>query len=371
MDIISAFDRVRDSYVDYVKTAFGTQYPGLEVERERLLREPGTISQEPWIEPIPRYQTSGKKVGDLTAADLPGMTPEEIVAFQSLTRCGLIGDFELYDHQLETLSQVLSGTNAVVTAGTGSGKTEAFLLPLFAYLIRESSSWDQPVERSEHQDDWWRDESWRNQCWPPSKTAQRSLRVPQRCNENRDAAVRGLILYPMNALVEDQLSRLRSALDSPDARHWFDQNRSGNRFYFGRYNSETPLAGHESLPPNARGTRRPDRQRIERLVNLLKEAGGAADAAHEHDVETSKTEAKLKPKWDVHLPDEGNRAGRLAGALRLLIAGLFGSAAGLPLSVWPAQPGSYLPAPAPPPWFPGTGFPLPLPVPIPKWLHPR
>ena len=162
MDFIGAFDRVRDSYVDYVKTAFGTQYPGLEVERERLLRQPGTISQEPWIEPIPRYQTSGKKIGDLTSADLPGMTPEEIVAFQALARCGLIGDFELHGHQLETLSKVLSGTNAVVTAGTGSGKTEAFLLPLFAYLIRESSGWNQPAERSEHQDDWWRDESWRN-----------------------------------------------------------------------------------------------------------------------------------------------------------------------------------------------------------------
>ena len=43
----------------------------------------------------------------------------------------------------------------------------------------------------------------------------------------------------------------------------------------------------------------------------------------------------------------------------------------LHLSFWPAQPGSCLPAPAPPPWFPGTGFPLPLPVPIPKWLHRR
>ena len=92
----------------------------------------------------------------------------------------------------------------------------------------------------------------------------------KRRNEDRDAAVRGFILYPMNALVEDQLSRLRSALDSPDARDWFDQNRSGNRFYFGRYNSETPIAGHELSSPNNSGTQRPDRRRIDRLVNLLR-----------------------------------------------------------------------------------------------------
>ena len=315
MDSISAFDGVRDSYIDYVKTAFGTQFQGFEAERERLLREPGTISQEPWIEPIPRYKSSGKKVVDMTAADLPGLTPGEIKALHGLASCGLIGDFELYDHQLELLSKVLSGTNAVVTAGTGSGKTEAFLLPLFAYLTRESSSWGQPGTRMEHQDDWWLDENWRNRCWPRGRAAQRSLRVPQRGNESRDAAVRGLILYPMNALVEDQLGRLRNALDSPDARDWFDQNRSGNRIYFGRYNSDTPVAGHELLPPNSQGIQRPDRQRIQRLVDHLREAEGAAEAASRHDVETGKTEARyffprldgseMRCRWDMqdHPPD--------------------------------------------------------------------
>ena len=54
-----------------------------------------------------------------------------------------------------------------------------------------------------------------------------------------------MIIYPMNALVEDQLSRLRRALDSPEARDWLDKNRSGNRVFFGRYNGETPTPGHE------------------------------------------------------------------------------------------------------------------------------
>ena len=50
------------------------------------------------------------------------------------------------------------------------------------------------------------------------------------------AVVRALVLYPMNALVEDQLSRLRRALDSPEARRWYSRERAGNKVYFGRYN---------------------------------------------------------------------------------------------------------------------------------------
>ena len=59
MDVIRAhLTRFGESYVDYVKTAFGTQYPGLEAMsgRDVLLRQPGAICQEPWIEPIPRYK---------------------------------------------------------------------------------------------------------------------------------------------------------------------------------------------------------------------------------------------------------------------------------------------------------------------------
>jgi len=44
--------------------------------------------------------------------------------------------------------------------------------------------------------------------------------VSQRSNEVRPAAIRALILYPMNALVEDQLTRIRKALESDEAKKW-------------------------------------------------------------------------------------------------------------------------------------------------------
>ncbi len=307
MDVLTAFNKLKQSYIGYVKTAFGTQYPGLEAERERLLKEPGAICQEPWIEPIQQYQTTGKSIKELSTEDLPSLDSKQITDFSNLVSCGLMGQFDLYKHQVEMLQKSLSGTDAVVTAGTGSGKTEAFLLPLFAYLVQESASWPKPSTRLSHQDDWWKNETWYDECVPlrnGRRSIQKSWRVPQRINETREAAVRGLIIYPMNALVEDQLSRLRQALDSPEARMWFAQEREGNQIYFGRYNGETPVPGHE-----LRKTQRPDRKRIEKLADQLGKMEQAAKAVEQHAHDTGDESVRyffprldgteMRSRWDM------------------------------------------------------------------------
>src|SRR5271155_5027165 len=147
-DPIGTFTRIRDNFILYVKTAFKTQYPSLETEREALLRttseaEPGVFYRDPWVEPLPRYRQACP-VSELTAEDLPGMSATQAVAFKDLAQCGLVGGYPLYSHQVEMLRLSLSGRNAVVTAGTGSGKTEAFMLPLFASLTREALTWSAP-----------------------------------------------------------------------------------------------------------------------------------------------------------------------------------------------------------------------------------
>ena len=130
----------------------------------------------------------------------------------------------LYLHQREMLKSAMDGRSSVVTAGTGSGKTEAFLLPILADLVRESEVWTDPAPVGT---DWWAGRGgWR----------------PQRAEgPGRPAAMRALVLYPMNALVEDQLVRLRKALDGPVARKWMAEHRPGHRFYFGRYTSSAPI----------------------------------------------------------------------------------------------------------------------------------
>lgn len=287
LDPVRAFEAIAENYLLYVQTAFGTRYPSVERERADLLKTKPALWQEPWVEPIPQYAPD-RPVQSLTAEDLPGLSDGDRERFASLAQCGLVGNYDLYSHQTEMLRRSLEGHDAVVTAGTGSGKTESFLLPLFASLVRESADWQQPKPEPPHLNDWWRDAEWNATC----KKERRSPRVAQRGHERRPAAVRALILYPMNALVEDQLTRLRKALDSRDARTWYKEHLGGNRFYFGRYNGSTPVPGQEE-----RRTGNPDTNRIKRLAGELDRADQAAEKAHAHAKERIETAAN----------DEGRR----------------------------------------------------------------
>lgn len=311
IDPIGVFDNIRDNFIRYVRTAFSTRFSSIEAERAFLLQQPGVLTKEPWIEPLPRYLGSGKSIGSLTKDDLPGLTELQISFFKELVNCGLFDTRELYAHQVEMLNKVLSGRNCVVTAGTGSGKTEAFLLPLFAQLVKEIPSWPESDNPCPHQNDWWKNEAWLGDC----KTRRVSCRVPQRGHERRPAAIRALILYPMNALVEDQLTRLRKSLDSEDARRWFVRNSIGNRVYLGRYNSSTPVPGQEfNKPSAAKGIRSVNRAKVDTLYRILGKYDEAAAAAMAYAQDQSNPDpykedapyffprldgAEMRSRWDM------------------------------------------------------------------------
>ncbi len=154
----------------------------------------------------------------------------------------------LYAHQEEALiASYRRNEHVALTSGTGSGKTEAFLLPIFARLAQEASGW--PAMPSDAEGGpWWRSTD--------NRTAQRAA------PGHRPAAVRALVLFPMNALVEDQLVRLRKYLDSPAAREWL-RHLGGNRFYFGRYTGRTPVAGRRDEKQYKKAQLRRDLQAAE------------------------------------------------------------------------------------------------------------
>jgi len=255
IDPLGSFEAIKEDFILYIKTAFATRFDSLNQERENLLMNSNILCQEPWIEPLPKYKNSGRKLRDLNKnpsneldiSDFDGKISEkDLEDFKDFSTLGLFQrDQSLYSHQLEMLRKATIGKkNCVITSGTGSGKTESFLFPLFLSLVKESSLWTVPGPHIQHQDDWWSDETdtkeWRESLIQQGK----SPCLAQRSQENeRPAAIRALILYPMNALIEDQMTRLRKAIDSPEARDWFTKKRNNNRFYFGRYTSATPVAG--------------------------------------------------------------------------------------------------------------------------------
>lgn len=199
--------KLKDNYLRYINTGIPLRYRSAREERERLFREPAAIMQPPYIELVPKYEgvktLSQLYLENAYSMDFPDFIKEGLF-FQEQ---GSSDDRKLYKHQIKAIEEVVfNKKNMVVTTGTGSGKTECFLMPIFESLVQESLSWEAP--------------------------------------EKRTHAMRTLILYPLNALAEDQMIRLRKSLDDirPDGsgpKNWLDSKRKGNRFTFGRYTSRT------------------------------------------------------------------------------------------------------------------------------------
>jgi ATP-dependent helicase YprA (DUF1998 family) len=247
-DPIGAFETIKENFIRYVETAFGTKFDGIEKERYALLNYDKVFYRKPWIEPLPDYISSNKHIDDLTLSDLGNaLNTHEADIFKALVKTGLFQPtIKLHSHQAEMLKQALDGNNCIITSGTGSGKTESFLLPLFAQLAKEFANWQIPHAKSTTVNKWWKERA------EGGLTATQIVNTlnftlsdaaRQRQHETRKAGVRALILYPMNALVEDQMTRLRKALDSDDTRQWLSANTNGNAIYFGRYNGSSPVAG--------------------------------------------------------------------------------------------------------------------------------
>lgn len=271
------FESLRDFYLIYLETAFRIRHDAIQAARRSLLERSGTLCTTPFIEPVPRYLGPEESLRIDELADpqkaapwLPGFTDGDRRAFVRLAMAGLIpseidaargeyrGLFGLYEHQLDMLRRgVTVGTPGIVTSGTGSGKTEAFLLPILATLTREARRW--PAASFDTWTPWWQESNPR----PDSLRFRRDHEHPE-----RPKAVRALILYPMNALVEDQLVRLRKALDSDEAHRVLDEEAGGNRLFFGRYTSATPVTGWLQHPRLS--SDRGERKRLQRRMTDLR-----------------------------------------------------------------------------------------------------
>lgn len=168
-DVINQFGR-------YLKTTFPLADPDLRAQMEAALRH--QVGEEPLLYRGP-YVTLNR------AFELGPPLRDLIRELDLHPALASTFPFEsLHKHQELALRSISGGQHTILSTGTGSGKTEAFLLPIINHCLR--------------------------------------LR-----DGNQPDGVTAILVYPMNALVNDQLDRLRRTL-------------AGTRITFGRYTGETP-----------------------------------------------------------------------------------------------------------------------------------
>lgn len=272
LDAVETFERLRDAFFRYYDTPFGLADSRLQDERRSLLDRDGGVFRRPMLELRPQYRLTGRQLAGSAAA---AGAPPELAAFGA---AGLVPPGrQLYTHQERALELgTVPGSNVVITAGTGSGKTESFLLPILASLLEESRSW---AGRPAPYIPWWQgDDAFASQ---------------REGETGRVAAVRAMVLYPMNALVDDQLIRMRKAFDSDEARAWLDSHRRGHRFYFGRYTGATPVTGG-----------RDDTRAVGDLRRYLRATDDRGRNARRHGGDTSffvprLDGAEMRSRWDM------------------------------------------------------------------------
>lgn len=286
LDPIGGFRRIQDFFISYVETSFRISNPSAADARRKLLNTSGVLATEPYIEPVLRYESSEKLLEDMVGDDDGPLAPLSLKGQEAFVELSLSGLFDgkpsdgpltrksayaPYRHQVSMLERgIRSGQPGIVTSGTGSGKTESFMLPVLAALANEAVTWPSP-SLNYLKEQWW--------------TVPRSKWSPRRAGELRPSAVRALVLYPMNALVEDQMVRLRKTLDSDDAHSVMDKRFAGNRLFFGQYTSATPVTGYEQHPRLA-GEKQEAKRRARRIAELrkaMRDIQSDQDAAREFD----------------------------------------------------------------------------------------
>ncbi len=254
--ISETIEQLQGALREYIEATYHLSDASLVKQRRRILETPGVIYQQPYVESTPRYRT-GSPFAELGIDDAPLSAISDLSV--GVNRGPSLIHDPPYEHQATAVRKTLvERRSIVVMTGTGSGKTECFLLPILGRLAREAS--DRP----------------------------RSFSAP---------AVRSLILYPMNALVNDQLGRLRLL---------FGDNSLVNRFVawagrparFGRYTSRTLYPGVRDADKDQRKLRPIEQYYIRFLDDALDSTSPRQEEAVAL-IETLKSRGKWPAKADL------------------------------------------------------------------------
>lgn len=201
---------IRSRLENYIKSDYLANSETLLLYADDILGEACSddinIAKEPFIETSASYR---KLMDGIKTADIAENVKEVLLKLVD-AKLGIYST--PFAHQVKALTSALNGKDLFVSTGTGSGKTECFLWTIIAREIEES------LNRPE------------------------DFKLP---------AVRTLIIYPMNALVSDQLARFRENMGSEDFMKIFTSSTGAERIpHFGMYTGRTPYSGESKKQSN-------------------------------------------------------------------------------------------------------------------------
>lgn len=204
------YQTIRERLVNYIKSDYLANSETLLLYVDDILGEMCpeeiNIAKEPYIETSSSY----KKIKDgIKKADIVDNVKEVLLKLVE-AKLGIYST--PFEHQVTALESALKGKDLFVSTGTGSGKTECFLWPIISGAIEESLN---------------------------------------RPDDFKLQAVRTLIIYPMNALVSDQLARFRKIIGSDAFKDIFTTSTNAERIpHFGMYTGRTPYSGNPKSQKN-------------------------------------------------------------------------------------------------------------------------
>ena len=232
---------------DYICAQYFGKTPLLLEAINPLLDQEGALCQKPYIESSPAYksiehgiQTSG--------------IDSWLKSFFARLAAERLGVYETpFSHQVRALEAAIAGKDLFVATGTGSGKTECFMWPIMAKLAIEAHD---------------RGDSWNRR------------------------GVRTVIMYPMNALVSDQVGRLRKLIGDRENKfvNTFRNTcgKEARRPQFGMYTGRTPYPGPE-----------PKKEQDRALVKTLQRISFPKDDTEKEYFDRLYDEGKVPSKADM------------------------------------------------------------------------
>ena len=141
---ITATEEIEKRYLQYLSTTFYINDTNLRGNFIQELSQKNRFIKGPILEATPPFK-KGKSINQLISE---GILSHE---FKKLSSPDLPVDRELYLHQERGIRKIITEERNIIAAtGTGSGKTEIFMIPILNYLFTQKEKTGELSPESGH-----------------------------------------------------------------------------------------------------------------------------------------------------------------------------------------------------------------------------